>query len=180
MKDKTKKALVVGTGLLLSVALIVMIGHQFGQEPTEDVGIATENSQTTDVVVDQPNTTETEDAVTPTPIDPTALDEVESSNGVDTGTEQTLQPDPVKPEYTEEELSDPTQTPNGIPVEPPTEENPEPSTPVIESNEPTGGETSNGQIYIPGFGWIDDEGGGGTGIAVDDMYENGNKVGIMD
>lgn len=35
-------------------------------------------------------------------------------------------------------------------------------------------------IWIPGFGWIEDNGGGNVGIVAEDMYENGNKIGIMD
>lgn len=37
-----------------------------------------------------------------------------TGNGaVSSGTEQTIQPDPVKPEYTEDRLKDETQTPDG-------------------------------------------------------------------
>ncbi len=35
------------------------------------------------------------------------------------------------------------------------------------------------QIYIDGFGWIKDEGGENVGTVAEDMYENGNKIGIM-
>lgn len=40
-----------------------------------------------------------------------------------------------------------------------------------------GGETKNGQVYLPGFGWVKDTGGSGT--AANDMYENGNKIADM-
>jgi len=42
-----------------------------------------------------------------------------------------------------------------------------------------GDANSKGEIYIAGFGWIKDC-GGGEGTVVDDMKENGNKIGIMD
>lgn len=35
-------------------------------------------------------------------------------------------------------------------------------------------------VWIPGFGWIEDNGGGNVGTVAEDMYENGNKIGIMD
>lgn len=35
-------------------------------------------------------------------------------------------------------------------------------------------------VWIPGFGWIEDNGGGNVGTIAEDMYENGNKIGIMD
>lgn len=34
-------------------------------------------------------------------------------------------------------------------------------------------------IYINGFGWIKDEGGRGEGEYLEDMYENGNKIGYF-
>ena len=45
--------------------------------------------------------------------------------------------------------------------------------------EPAGGSTNDaGQVYVPGFGYITPSGpnDGGT---LNDMYENGNKIGIM-
>lgn len=34
-------------------------------------------------------------------------------------------------------------------------------------------------MWIPGLGWVKDEGGGSVGTFAADMYENGNKIGIM-
>ena len=45
---------------------------------------------------------------------------------------------------------------------------------------PQAGDTNGSQIYIPGFGWTENQGGGGSGISAGDMYENGNKIGVMD
>lgn len=41
--------------------------------------------------------------------------------------------------------------------------------------------TVNGQkqVYFLGFGWIDDNNEPNECIYVEDMYENGNKIGIM-
>ena len=35
------------------------------------------------------------------------------------------------------------------------------------------------QIYILGFDWIKDEGGGSVGTVAEDMHEYGNKIGVM-
>lgn len=35
-------------------------------------------------------------------------------------------------------------------------------------------------VWIPGFGWIEDNGRGNVGTVAEDMYENGNKIGSMD
>lgn len=41
------------------------------------------------------------------------------------------------------------------------------------------GQKKDGMIFINGFGWIVDEGGGGIGEPAPDMYENGNKIGYF-
>lgn len=44
---------------------------------------------------------------------------------------------------------------------------------------PQHGDTKDGFIYINGFGWVADEGGGGEGSVNNEMYENGNKIGTF-
>lgn len=44
---------------------------------------------------------------------------------------------------------------------------------------PQHGQTSGGMIYINGFGWIVNEGGGGEGSTNEEMYCNGNKIGYF-
>ncbi len=182
MKDKTKKGLVVGVSLALSVALIALIGNELRKAPADDVEIAPNSSQSTDIVVDEPDITEKEDVVKPNPIEPTKTDDDQSNNGDDIGTEQTIQPDPVKPEYTEEELTNPTKTPDGQEVEPtdipeeeyeketPPDVKPTPVDPIQPTN-PSGG--------LPGFDNVPNL-GENQQEHLDDMYENGNKIGIMD
>ncbi len=41
------------------------------------------------------------------------------------------------------------------------------------------GQKKVGMIYINGFGWVADEGGGGVGEHDSEMYENGNKIGYF-
>lgn len=49
-----------------------------------------------------------------------------------------------------------------------------------DNNSPKHGDTNDkGQIYVDGFGWIDNQGENKESKA-DDMYENGNKIGIME
>lgn len=47
------------------------------------------------------------------------------------------------------------------------------------SDTPKHGDKKDGMIYINGFGWVVDNGGGGTNEYVYDMYENGNKIGYF-
>lgn len=89
---------------------------------------------------------------------------------------QTHQPQVTKPTYSDEQLTNPNQMPNGSKADNGTPE----TKPTNSSSEPKAGDKKDGKIYIPGFGWVDDEGGGGSGSYDDEMYENGNKIGIMD
>ena len=50
--------------------------------------------------------------------------------------------------------------------------NPAPGTKAVIDGKPS--------VWIPGFGWIEDNGGGNIGTVAEDMYENGNKIGSMD
>ncbi len=45
--------------------------------------------------------------------------------------------------------------------------------------EPYHGQTSGDYIYVNGFGWVFNEGGGGYGETNDEMYCNGNKIGYF-
>ena len=45
--------------------------------------------------------------------------------------------------------------------------------------EPYNGQTSGDYIYVNGFGWIFNEGGGGEGSVNYEMYCNGNKIGYF-
>ena len=38
--------------------------------------------------------------------------------------------------------------------------------------------SSEDKVYVPGFGWIESQGANHVEYA-EDMYENGNKIGIM-
>lgn len=49
--------------------------------------------------------------------------------------------------------------------------------PEPKNDAPKYGDTKDGKIYINGFGWVEDEGGGGTGYVDTEMYQNGNKIG---
>ena len=119
--------------------------------------------------------------------------ETDPAQGADSsGLEQTIQADPVKPESPEkpEAPSGTTTLPDdhdGADVpeedrktedeEPPTYE--EPPTVAPDETEPAAGSTnSSGQVYVPGFGYVENS-GANEGGTLDDMYENGNKIGIM-
>ena len=169
--DKIKQRAIIIGGLAISAVLVVLIFNQFKTPPVPEVETvpSSSSSQVADVVVPPISIPE---SVPPT------------TNGDDKGEEQTIQPDPVKPEPTEDELTDKTQTPDGDKVDLPEtpeeekeqEENP-PVPPVDDT--PQGGDINDqGQIYLPGFGWIDDD-GENVGTEVDGDGDIDKPVGIM-
>ena len=108
------------------------------------------------------------------------------------GLEQSIQADPVKPEQPEKPESPagtstlpedhdaedvPEEERKTEDEEPPTYEEP-PTIPPTETEPAAGSTNSSGQVYVPGFGYVENS-GGNTGIQDNEMYENGNKIGEM-
>ena len=178
INDKTKKWLVVAGGLALCAVLVVAITGQFKTEKPTDAPLPSQSSSASDVTVDPsaPDSAEKEkDVVIQIP---DATPPASSDNGaVDTGTEQTIQGDVTKPEYTEEELKNPDQKPNGEPVtEADTvQDHDKVETPVTPPapSKPSGGNS------IPGFDNVPD-GGANQVIEVDGDGDINKQVGTMD
>ena len=95
------------------------------------------------------------------------------STSQSTDTAHNTPPEPPKIED-EEMLTNPDKEPTYEPEQIKIKQQPE--TP---SDTPKHGEKKDGMIYINGFGWIKDEGGGGRAEYASDMYENGNKIGYF-
>ncbi|PKM68767.1 MAG: hypothetical protein CVU95_01375 [Firmicutes bacterium HGW-Firmicutes-2] len=186
MSDKAKRGFIVTAGILLCIALIFMIGSRMQSDPAEVVPVQETNNQTEEVSIDDNvvvptvvnESSEKEDVV----VEPIDIDESAEEIGTadDNGTEQTIQPDiPEKQTYTEEQLSDSTQTPDGVPVDPPQDDETGTEEVVqtpVEAPVPSATQSSGG---LPGFDSVPD-GGSGQVIEATDMYENGNKIGNMD
>ena len=99
--------------------------------------------------------------------------------------EEVISPEEEKVETTLSELIEkadivpdpsPAQTPPASEVPVPPEQN---ATPQQEPEPaPTPNSVSDNMVYVPGFGWIESQGPNHMEYA-EDMYENGNKIGIM-
>jgi len=176
INDKTKKRLIIASGILISVVLIFMISTRLQNEPISDPAVSETNAGTSRVVVDDSKTPESaeKEEVTVPPIKGAEAPSVGNSAD-DTGTEQTIQEDiPAKPTYTEEQLTDPTQKPNGEKVDPPKEEEtPKAPTETVQTTEqkPSGG--------LPGFDNVPD-GGGNKVINGESDGDINTQVGTMD
>lgn len=200
LNERMKRRLAVLGCVVVGAVLIAAIGSQFrGEaqgsnqaeaqtEQTEAVTVAAIPTETTEAAETEEETeptkpdiiVRTEPSTEPSRTEPTAALPAQTDR-----TEQAVRPAPEKPTAPPEEvLKNPAQKPDGETVEGtpeaiPHEEVVQPSEVPAQAGEPQYGDTQNGKIYVPGFGWID-EIGEGQGTVAEDMYENGNKIGIMD
>ena len=185
INEKTKKFFTIAGCTVVGLALLAVIGLQVGQAPKEADTLLPDSTVSSDVTpsVDVDLSTGEKDLVVKLNTDSTS-DSGEQTTSQTDQTEQSIQPEVTKPEEpSKEQKTNPTQKPDGETVaEPPEpvkhEEVTVPTETSKQADEPQGGETKNGKIYVPGFGWIDDI-GEGQGTTADDMYENGNKIGEM-
>ena len=191
MTEKTKKVLVIAAGSALCLALAVGIGLKFGGHGSVPSGVDPNPTQDTKDPVVNIQTTPDQEPIKPV-VDITVPDKTAdpAAGAVSTGTEQTIQSDPVKPEEPEKPAA-PSTTPlpenhqaEDVPQEdrntetPPSYE-PEQTTVTPAPNPNTQGGYDKGGTYVDGFGYIPSS-GEGTVIHDDQIYENGNKVGTMD
>ena len=63
INDKTKRRLIVASGLIISVILIALITNQFKKEPIEDAVLPNQSIETNDIIVEKPVITEKENEI---------------------------------------------------------------------------------------------------------------------
>ena len=202
MTEKTKRIILVTVCCLLCAAVVIGIATRFGGNAEIPSGVVSDNQPesgdlTVNINGDQtgtiPGTDPDKQNVVDIQVQVPDKSNTDPAQGADSsGEEQTIQADPVKPEAPEkpEAPTGNTTLPDDhdaedVPDEerktesekPPVYEE-QPKTPPPATEPPAESTNSSGQVYVPGFGYVDHSGEnhGGT---LDDMYENGNKIGIM-
>ena len=168
MNDKTKRIILITVCCLLCGAAVIGIAGRFGGNtvtPSGTVSGSQPDSNDPNVNINSQGDVNVP-SLTPEQSDP---GQVANSNG----TEQTIQPDPVKPEYTEDELKDPTKTPDGTPVEGSPE--PQDHNNVTPPPEQPSTNTSGG---LPGFDNVPNA-GANQGGSIDSDGDINTQVGIM-
>lgn len=177
LTDKTKKRLTIAGLGVVCVVLVIAIASRFMPETPKDVSTEP-SSAVTDAVNPSVPTTEAVQApeVNAQPIDPTKASVQPADTGDSTGTEQSIQAEVTKPtEPPKEVLTDPSKTPDGEKVD--KDKKPESNT---SSSTPKGGDKNEkGQVWVPGFGWVDDS-GPNEGTTVDGEGDINKQIGIMD
>ena len=192
MKANVKKHVIIGTLSAACIAMVCMIGTQFRTEipSTEDEQIKESTSSEVTVEVITNAKEEKEPAVTNNTVknEPSAEivgsgkikhDDFISNGGVEINqsfNESTKSTAPPPPEIDNREaLTDHSEPPKYESEQ--VEIKPQITEPT--SDTPQHGDKKDGMIYINGFGWVPDEGGGSKSEYAGGMYENGNKVGFF-
>lgn len=180
MKDSTKKRLIIAGLAAVCVLLIFGISRVLYKEPVQELPKESKPTEEVELMVDTEETGQVQKETESTEETKELIIETETENDVESGKQEIQQaPEKTEDEKPEEPPALTEDADTTKPDTPPTYEEPEETTPPAD-NTPSHGDTKDGMIYIDGFGWVPNEGGGGSGSTADDMYENGNKVGIMD
>ena len=161
-----KKRIIIATAFTACLALCAAVWPQ-----TEKVEKTPAPSKTANVTTPRPTLPETEELVLPaiTEKQESGMPEAESAPEVAAKELPTPAPEIEDEAEIEQKSAPPTQT-ESAPVHPTQSESaPEP---IANDNELAD------MVYVPGFGWIQSEGPNHVEYA-EDMYENGNKIGIM-
>ena len=183
LTDKTKKRLMLAGLGVLGIVLVVAIAAQFRTGMPTD-GKADTSSVTSDTSVPSISAPGAEGSSPDVSVPAVSAPDTASQGGAkdtgdSSGTDQSIQAQVTKPfAPSAEAKTNPNQTPDGKKASKtdngtPTADSSNPSTPK------SGEKNGKGQVYFPGFGWVNDEGGGTSGTTAGNMYENGNKIGNM-
>lgn len=191
--DKTKKIALAAA--LIAVGIGAFCGIRLCLITDKPVEVATETQKADEDDVNVVVDTEYEDVeVQETEELTVSTEPIDSRKTADTDdATQSIQNDPVKTEEnkpsetpaeaaTEAEQNGSGEKPENkkIPADTPDTTGDSGTDGTGASSSPQNGEVKDGKIYIEGFGWVDYEGGGTSGTQADDIYENGNTIGIMD
>lgn len=188
MNDKTKRIILITACCLLCGVAVIGIAGRFGGNtvtPSGTVSGSQPDSNDPNVNINNSQGDVNVPSLTPEQSDP-------GQGANSNGTEQTIQANPVKPDAPEK-----PESPSGTATLPDdhkaedvptserkTEDEPHPTYPEQPTSKPAesqpaaGSTNSSGQVYVPGFGYVDSS-GDNTVIDGQDIYENGNKIGEM-
>ena len=161
-----KNRIIIAAAFTACLALCAAVWPQ-----TEKVGETPMLSETVAVTTPQPTLPEAEKPVLPVVTEKKESEMPEAESAPEVATEELPIPVPeIEDEAeTEQKSAPPTQTDPTL-VQPAQPE----SAPEPKAND---NELAD-MVYVPGFGWIQSEGPNHVEYA-EDMYENGNKIGIM-
>lgn len=185
LSEKAKKRLILAGLGVVCVILVIAISSQFKTVQPEDEAILPSSTVSDNIGPGNEIPTPSADPANGAelnvgPIDPTAAPTSPADTGDSSGTEQSLQAEPTKPEAPAETPAPQDNTAVTNPAKPP-EYKPEDTVKTTEPSSPKAGDKNDkGQVWFPGFGWVDDEGGGVNQEEVGSDGDIDKQVGNMD
>lgn len=177
MNMKTKRIASVFGLSVVCIALIAVIAMQFNKEDESSIQADVTTSALEDVKVSIYRDESSGSSETQAVMEKSETESVQTTIIVqDNFSEATKPAEPEKPNVDasgqDNVLTDPATTPaykeSDVTVTSPQETTPQ------------NGDKKDGKIYVNGFGWVENEGGGGVSETNNEMYENGNKIGSME
>ena len=194
MKANVKKHVIIGSLSAACIAMVCVIAAQFNTKLPSADGNADQAVTEAEISVEITTKAKVENdpVTTDSDKDSNAATETETAdngiqhedfieNGgieVDQSFTEATKPEtaPPPPEITDEAaLTNPS--------EPPTYESEQVEIKAQQTDAPSDtpqhGDKKDGMIYINGFGWVEDNGGGSVSEYAGGMYENGNKIGYF-
>ena len=184
LSAKTQKRLLVSGLAAICVVLAVAVFSFVGGSGEKDKSNIAANNISNNVTVDDIKTDDKAGVSVPNITAPTNGTESQTSSNVvlDIDKQQEVEvpiaeipQKPAEPEKPVVKDAGALKNPDTPPVY-----NKEQTTVEKKSSEPKSGDKKDGKVYIPGFGWVVDEGGGGKGEVVDSDGDINKQVGIMD
>lgn len=172
LTDKSKRMLAVAGIGVVCVALIIGISYRFSAENVKASGVSSTLPPSSSEVVVAAVGASSDSSSSPTSSASSAAQATASSSIVD----QKIQPDVSKPSMPSSKPQAQGSTTN--PSQKPSYNSKD--TTASKSSEPKDGDKKDGKIYIKGFGWIQDNGGGGSGKTVSGDGDINKQVGQMD
>ncbi len=192
LSDSKKKWCIVTGISVMCIILVIAIVSRLKEETlieaeaTTSAMITTTDSPTISTLSVTGEETTTPVTTQEVSVQPTSTEaEIQNMDtGDSSGTEQSIQTEVTKPaEPLEEAKKDPTKTPSGEKVTTAVraeESEVQSTTAPTQTSSSESEDNHEGEIYVPGFGWVEDNGGSVSGTTAEDMFENGNKIGSMD
>ena len=185
LSAKTQKRLLVSGLAVLCVVLAAAVFSFVGGNGEKDKTNIAENNKSNNVTVDDikaddksgvsvPNIAKTPTGGTESQTSSNVVLDINKQQDVEVPITQTPEKpaEPEKPVVKDEEATKNPDTPPAYDKEQTTVE--------PKSSEPKSGDKKDGKVYIPGFGWVKDEGGGSKGEVIGSDGDINKAVGIMD
>lgn len=165
-----KKKIIIAATFTACLALCAALWPQ-----NEAVKETPTPNETTVVTAPQPSLPEPEKLVLTVTTEKEIIEDPEAEPAPEAISEETAIPVSVIENQTEAERESPPPAQSEPIQTQPTQSEPELTPePELESNK----SSSENMVYVEGFGWIESQGPNHVEYA-EDMYENGNKIGIM-